>query len=226
MPLPGSCPDCRASLDEAAVTVRDQYQVDLPPPRPLITRFRVPVARCPACSRRVQGRHPEQTSDALGAAAVQLGPRLLGLAADLKHRLGMPFRKCSDVLRTLAGLDVSPSALARGSRRMARLARPSYDALIGAARCSGVQRADETGWRIGGRPAWLRVFADARSTIYRIGPSRGHEVVLEVLGEDYPGVLVSDCYPAYDPLDFTKSKCAAHLLRRCSEVVRGRAIAP
>src|SRR3954468_6087771 len=83
VPLPPDCPECHAPLGEAPVTIRDQYQIDLPEPKPIITRFRVPVARCPACLRRVQGRHPEQTSNALGSAAVQYGPRLLGLAADL-----------------------------------------------------------------------------------------------------------------------------------------------
>jgi transposase len=218
VPLPAACPECRAPLDDVAATVYDQYQVDLPEPKPIITRFRVPVARCPACSRRVQGRHPEQTSDALGAAAVQFGPRLLGFAADLKHRVGVPFRKCAAALTTLTGLTVSAAALVRGSQRLARRARPSYGALVRAARVSAVQHVDETGWKIGGRSAWLWVFADAHATLYRIRRSRGHEVVVEVLGADYGGVLVSDCFLAYDPLEFTKSKCAAHLLKRCSEV--------
>jgi transposase len=115
------------------VVVHDQYQIDLPEPKPVVTRFRVPVARCPACFRRVQGRHPDQTSDALGAAAVQFGPRLLGFAADLKHRVGTPFRKCAAVLTTLTGLVVSAAALVRGSQRLARRAGPSYDALAAAA---------------------------------------------------------------------------------------------
>ena len=88
VPLPPECPECHAPRDEVPVTVHDQDQIDLPEPKPVVTRFRVPVTRCPACFRRVQGRHPEQTSDALGAAAVQYGPRLLGFAADLKHRIG------------------------------------------------------------------------------------------------------------------------------------------
>ena len=222
VPLPTQCPECHAPLDEAPVTVHDQYQIDLPEPKPLVTRFRVPVARCPACYRRVQGRHPEQTSNALGAAAVQFGPRLLGFAADLKHRVGTPFRKAAAVLTTLTGLAVSAAALVRGSQRLARLARPSYEALAEAARHSAVQHVDETGWKIGGRSAWLWVFADAHATLYRIRHSRGHEVVVEVLGEDYAGVLVSDCFLAYDPLNFTKSKCTAHLLKRCSEVEQGK----
>jgi transposase len=220
--LPTNCPECHAPLDEAPITVHDQYQIDLPEPKPVITRYRVAVARCPACYRRVQGRHPEQTSDALGAAAVQFGPRLLGFAADLKHRLGVSYRKCSSVLLTLTGLVVASAALVRSGHRLRRLAQPSYGCLVEAARHSAVQHVDETGWKIGGRSAWLWVFADEHATLYRIRRSRGHEVVVEVLGDDYQGVLVSDCFLAYDPLKFKKSKCAAHLLKRCSEVEQSK----
>jgi transposase len=222
VPLPENCPECHAPLDEAPITVHDQYQIDLPEPKPIITRFRVPVTRCPACYRRIQGRHPEQTSDALGAAAVQYGPRLLGFAADLKHRLGVSYRKCSSVLVTLAGLVVASAALVRSGHRLRRLAQASYDRLVEAARRSVVQHVDETGWKIGGRSAWLWVFADAHATLYRIRKSRGHEVVIEVLGDDYQGVLVSDCFLAYDPLKFKKSKCSAHLLKRCSEIEQSK----
>jgi transposase len=222
VPLPENCPECHAPLDEAPVVVHDQYQIDLPEPKPVITRFRVPVVRCSACYRRIQGRHPEQTSDALGAAAVQYGPRLLGFAADLKHRIGASYRKCSSILLTLTGLVVASAALVRSGHRLRDLARPSYDRLVEAARRSQVQHVDETGWKIGGRSAWLWVFADEHATLYRIRKSRGHEVVVEVLGEDYPGVLVSDCFLAYDPLNFTKSKCSAHLLKRCSEIEQSK----
>src|SRR4051795_2697939 len=221
-PLSPECPECHSPLDDAPVTVHDQYQIDLPEPKPVITRFRVPVARCPACYRRVQGRHPEQTSDALGAAAVQFGPRLLGLAADLKHRIRASYRKCSSILLTLTGLVVCSAALARSGHRLRRLALPSYDRLVEAARHSAVQHVDETGWKIGGRSAWLWVFADEHATLYRIRKSRGHEVVVEVLGEDYQGVLVSDCFLAYDPLNFKKGKCCSHLLKRCSELEQSK----
>jgi transposase len=220
--LPTECPECHAPLDDVPVTLHDQYQIDLPEPEPIATRFRVPVVRCPACFRRVQGRHHEQTSDALGAAAVQFGPRLLGFAADLKHRVGASYRKCASILLTVTGLVVSAASLVRSSQRLGRLAWPSYEALVEAARHSAVQHVDETGWKIGGRSAWLWVFADAHATLYRIRHSRGHEVVVEVLGEDYKGVLVSDCFLAYDPLNFAKSKCAAHLLKRCSEVEQSK----
>src|SRR3982751_5142893 len=43
--MPPDCPRCHATLGEAAVVFHDQYQIDLPEPRPVVTRFRVPVAR-------------------------------------------------------------------------------------------------------------------------------------------------------------------------------------
>ena len=220
VPLPPECPECHAPLAGAPVVVHDQYQIDLPEPKPVITRFRAPVARCPACFRRVQGRHPEQTSDALGAAAVQFGPRLLGLAADLKHRLGVSYRKCSSLLLTLTGLVVCSAALVRSGHRLRRLAQPSYDRLVEAARHSAVQHVDETGRKVGGRSAWLWVFADENITLYRIRPSRAHEVVVEVPGEEFGGVLVSDCFLAYDPLTCDKPKCLAHLLKTCGGIER------
>jgi hypothetical protein len=45
--------------------------------RTLITQFHIETGYCPCCRQRVQGRHPEQTSNAIGAAGNTLGPRVL-----------------------------------------------------------------------------------------------------------------------------------------------------
>ena len=140
------------------------------------------------------------------------------MAAVLKHRLGVPFRKAAEVIGTLIGQPVSSAALARSGHRLAGLARPTYDGLVDHPRKAPVKHADETGWRIGGRSAWLWVFADSSVTIYRIRKSRGHGVVVEVLGEEITGVLVTDCFLAYDPLCCEKQKCFAHLLMTCPEI--------
>lgn len=220
-PAPISCPGCDRFL-AAPPVYRDQYQVDLPPPRPVVTRFRVPACHGPGCGRRVQGRHPEQTSDALGAAAVQPGPNLLALAADRKHRLGLSSRKSADLLGVLTGQTFSAGALARSGHRLRRLGRPTYDRLEAAARAGPVPHVGETGWRIGGKAAWLWVFADDRMTLYRIRPGRGHDVVVGTLGEEYGGVVVSDCFLAYDPLAGPRQKCFAHLPRTCGEVEQAK----
>jgi len=124
-------------------------------------------------------------------------------------------------------LDVQRSTLARASQRLATKCQPSYRRLILRLRQSAVAHVDETGWKVGGHSAWLWVFANEDVSVYVIDPSRAHEVVEDVLGTDYAGVLVSDCFLAYDPLTCRQSKCVAHLLRRCKELQEmksGRAV--
>ena len=224
--LPEVCATCGGSLLEDAVQV--QYQIDIPRPIPVtVTQFNIHVGHCASCGQRAQGRHAEQTSDALGAAAVQIGPNALGLAAELKHEMGLPYGKTAQVLRTATDLALQRSTLARASQRLAAKCQPTYQRLILHLRQGEVAHVDETGWKVGGQTAWLWVFANDEVSLYVIDPTRAHEVVESVLGTDYAGVLVSDCFLAYDPLTCTQSKCLAHLLRRCKELTEiktGRAV--
>lgn len=217
-PLPPSCPDCGGSVVEDAVKV--QYQVDIPRPIPtVVTQFNVHVGHCQRCQRRVQGRHAEQTSEALGAASIQVGPNALGLAAEMKHGLGVSYGKAAHVLSSAFGLTLERSTIVRADARLAQKLAPTYDYLIFQLRNSQVVRVDETGWKIGGRNAWLWVFTNREVTVYAIDPTRAHQVAERILGRDYRGVIGCDCFLAYDALDYTQSKCAGHLLRRCSELI-------
>jgi transposase len=97
-PLPPTCPDCQGALRR--VRVARQYQEELPVQPPLVRRFDVHVGQCRRCRRRVQGRHPLQTSDALGAAAVQLGPQAVAFAVLLNKRYGLAYGKIAALLTT------------------------------------------------------------------------------------------------------------------------------
>src|SRR5262245_39749030 len=44
--LPEGCPRCGTPLGSSAVAVHDQYQIDLPEPKPVVTRSCVPVTIC------------------------------------------------------------------------------------------------------------------------------------------------------------------------------------
>ena len=88
-----------------------QYQEELPKVEPIIRDFQVAVGHCTQCQRRVQGRHPLQTSDALGAAGVQLGPNIAALVVELHTELGMPLAKVAHVLGTQFGVSVTEGGL-------------------------------------------------------------------------------------------------------------------
>ena len=225
-PLPPACPDCGGSVVED--DVQAQYQLDIPRPIPVsVTQFNIHIGHCAACGHRLQGRHAEQTSDATGAAAVQIGPNALGLAAELKHVMGIPFGKVARILSTATELDLNRATLARASQRLARKCWPTYARLVLRLRQGAVTHVDETGWKVGGHSAWLWVFTNDDISLYVIDPSRAHGVVDAILGTDYAGVVVCDCFLAYDPLTCTQSKCVGHLLRRCKELQEmksGRAV--
>lgn len=94
------------------------------------------------------------------------------------------------MIGTLIGQPVSSGALARRGHRLAGLARPTYDGLVGHLRKAPVKHIDESGWRVVARSAWLWVIADSAVTVHRIRRSRGHDVIVEALGEEIAGVLV------------------------------------
>lgn len=213
------CPMCDVHLYDQDQVV--QYQTDLPPIVPIVTQFNIETGYCPCCRQYWQGRHPDQTSDALGATGNTLGPVVLTMAAELKHRLGVSYRKICDFLWTYCHLKVCPAAFIRAEQRLADLAKPTYDLLIEALRQSHVVHADETGWRVGRLSAWLWVFSSKQATVYviRTGKgARGHKVPENILGPDFDGYLVVDGLKTYDVLEVAKGRCNGHLLRRCKKL--------
>ena len=145
-PLPPQCPGCAGVLRHERIAT--QYQEELPVQRPLVRCFRVHVGRCHACHRRVQGRHPLQTSEALGAASVQLGPQAVAFAVVLNKDLGLPYGKIARLWRERFGLTITASGLVHAVRRAARQAAPAYEALRATVRGSPVVTPDETSWRV------------------------------------------------------------------------------
>lgn len=140
---------------------------------------------------------------------------------------GCPMAR-SRLLQDSFGLQVNRSTLARADQRIARAYAPLYQLLIRVVRDGPVVWVDETGWKVGGHPAWLWVFTTQAVTVYLIDARRSHEVAERVLGDDFAGTLECDCFMAYDLLTDTQQKCLQHLIRRgdeLAEVKAGRAIA-
>ena len=156
--LPECCPDCGGMIDHERDA--EQYQLDVPEVRPTLTRFKVPVGRCRNCKRRVQGRHPEQTSDALGAAGSQLGPHLKAWGMWLHYRMGLSFKKVAEVLAHL-GVQVTAGAICQSSAKAASTELVLVHAeLVAVANASATITMDESGWHVGGWGEWLWVAAN------------------------------------------------------------------
>jgi transposase len=213
-PQLSGCPECGGKLCQRQQ--HEQFEIDLPKVEPSIVRYLSYSGYCRHCRKRVRSWHADQISHATGAAGqVVVGPRAKALATDLKHRLGVSYGKVSEVLNDSFGLQVCRSGWCRADRKLARTARPVYERLIELIRQCSTVHVDETGWRIGTLSAWLWVFTNHEITVYDIRANRSSDVVIDILGEQFRGILASDGFLAYDEKrlsDWLKQKCVGHLL--------------
>jgi len=224
-PLPGACPKCESEQLETTETVV-QYQTEIP--RKVIQRqFNIDVGHCQDCGCRVQGRHKLQTSDAVGAAAVQLGPKIHAAVAIANKELGLSHGKVKRLFEMLFKVNISRSGSCRSVLRTGRKLETAYEEARQAVRGSPQVVADETGWRVEGRTAWLHDFVGDDATVYDIDPTRSIAPAERLLGRTWSGVLVHDGWSVYDLFKAAQhQQCLAHLLRRCENMIeRGKGAA-
>jgi transposase len=220
VPMPSRCPRCGGRTHEERVA--RQFQVEIPR-QPLLRRFDVHMGVCSCCGHRLHPRHPLQTSDALGAAAVQIGPDAQSLTALLKNKLGLSYGDITTLFHDAFGIELTRGAAAHIVRRAGERAEPMYAAFKAMIPRRDTVYPDETGWKIGGRLHWLWDFVTDLFTVYVIRPSRGVDVPAEVLGMDYAGRLTHDGWAPYDKLlGAVHQQCLQHILRRAKQIVEQR----
>jgi len=217
VPLPRACPRCGGRTREEHVA--QQFQLEIPR-QPLLRRFDLHIGVCVCCGQRLHPRHPLQTSDALGAAATQIGPDAQAMIALMKNKLGLSYGDITTLLKDAWGIDLTRGAAAHIVRRTAQRAEPMYDAFRAMIPQRDTVYPDETGWKVGGRLHWLWDFVTDLFTLYVIRPSRGVDVPAEVLGLDYAGRMTHDGWAPYDKfLRAVHQQCLQHPLRRAKEII-------
>jgi transposase len=218
VPLPESCDCCQCTDIQPGEPVV-QYQVEIPQD-PVYREFTIETGRCRGCGKAVQGRHRLQTSDATGAAAVQLGPRAHAAMAWLHKRLGISHGKIRQAFGELFGISISRSTVARSCHRTAKRCAAAHEQVREDVRGSPQVVPDETGWRVGGVKAWLHEFAGLNEVAYVVDPTRSGKPAEELLGHEWSGQLVHDGWSPYDAFPrAAHQQCTAHLLNRCNEML-------
>lgn len=226
VPAPATpCPGCGGVLESAGIET--VWVTDLPPvPQAQTRAYEVAVCRCVACGKRVRGAHPEVAPDQTGATAHRLGRRLLAAAHLLHYGIGVPVRQVPRVLRLLCGVQVTQGALTQDAlRRATGSVGKAYQQLRQELARAPAVHTDDTGWSVGGEPAWLMTFTTADTVVYQIRRRHRNEEVREVLPSDYEGVLCSDRAKSYDAKELAgvrQQKCLAHVLRNLAEVLEGK----
>src|SRR5512135_901397 len=216
VPLPQACPRCGGPVRETEVAT--QYQTEIPR-RPIIRRFNVHVGCCCGCGRRIQGRHPLQTSDALGAAASQIGPDAQAAVVLLNKTFGLSHIKIAGVFHAFFGISLTRGASVQIVLRAAHRLEPADQEIRQEIRSASCNTPDETGWRVAGQPAWLHAWVTERATGYAIDPRRKADALERLIVLDWSGTLVHDGFASSDRFQAaTHQQCLGHVLRRVRDL--------
>lgn len=212
--LPGCCPHC-GSDDIDPIDSYQQIIEELPELKPRVIELTLHRGCCRSCGEEVHSTHPLQTSQAQGAAKVQLGPRAIATALQLQHRFGLTKGKATQMFSELFNLPITKGGLINLNYRVADGWKNAYKTLIAQAQSADQLNVDETSWYVSNR--WqLWVLANEQLTLYHLSPSRKREVLENLLGKDFQGVLTSDCLNIYDDFCEVQQKCYAHHLKEIS----------
>lgn len=215
--LPELC-DCGGGIHETHVDTAFQTEI---PRRVLQRQFNIHCGHCRRCGRRHRGRHPLQTSDASGAAASQLGPDAQAAVVYLNKQAGLSHGKIAAVFQHFYRLKITPGGCAHIVRRGAERLRPAHEEIRAKLKEAEHITPDETGWRVGGQPAWMHVgVGNNGATLYVVDRRRSAEVLEEVIGVDWPGSMTHDGYSSYDRFeDAVHQQCVDHAMRRAEALL-------
>jgi transposase len=210
VPAPRRCPHCRGDVRVQAHRDPDgHFQEDVVDGRRQVVLYRHPAARCRACRRWVQ--QPGEGE----LLSSKVGPQARAMAAFLHNEIGVSTRKVSRAVEGLTRLRFTAAALLGFETKLAQRAKPLVQdiaAKIGST--DGAVNADETYWSLNGKRSYFWLHVTGPYIHFRFSLSRAGRISRRILGQDFTGVLVTDCYSGYDAQPArAKQKCQAHLTR-------------
>jgi transposase len=206
------CPDCGGQLQDADTAPRILQQVEFVEKPLRIEEHRGLAYWCPQCERVHYG--------ALAPSVVKAGlaaPRLTALVAFLKGVCHASFSTIRKILRDEAGVTISRGQLAKVVQKVSASLEQTYDELLAALPAEARLNIDETGHPDEGQRLWTWCFRASWFTVFHIDPSRGSEVLLDVLGAEFDGLVGCDYFSAYrkymKDCGVLVQFCLAHLIR-------------
>jgi transposase len=206
------CPDCGHSLQDASQPARVVQQLDIPLVPVQISEYRAHPGWCPHCQQLHYAPLP---------AAVQrgglVGPQLTTWIAFLKGACHASFSTIRKFCRDVLQVAISRGQLAKVVGKVSQALAQPYQELLEELPEQCRLNVDETGHKDQGERWWTWVFRAPLYTLFKIEPSRSADVLLDVLGEEFNGVLGCDYFSAYRRYmrccDAVVQFCLAHLIR-------------
>ena len=146
------------------------------------------------------------------------GPNLTALVGWLKARGHVSYGRIAEFFQDVLTLPISRGHLSDCcTGKLSEALKPSYEQAAAALRNEPVIGSDETGHPHRGKGYWTWCLRAAGFTVFRIDATRASKVLVDLLGEDFGGILTVDYYSANrsfaDRFEVRAQYCWSHLLR-------------
>lgn len=213
------CPNCQSKQFQV-IGQKIQQQEEIPPDiQPEAVNITRDICQCNKCHLKFLARDDQTPLQG------RFGINLMVLVIFLKFIVRGVLRKTTCFLEASFALKLAPASVQAIIERAAQAGEKEYDSLKQKIRSAKLLYIDETSFSVLGKNWWVWVFRSDTDLLLVIRNSRGNNVLEEILGKDYVGVVICDCWRAYDFLiNAILQRCWAHLLRKSKELksVAGR----
>ncbi len=194
--FPARCGHCDSRLPgegRAAPTQGEprRHQVtELPPIQAHITEYQCQRVVCQDCGKTTQAELPAEIRG-------NFGPDLTALIAYLTVVCRMPRRVVKDTMEQVLGIELSLGSIQNSWEEVSEAVGEPCAELESKLASEPVLNCDETGYRTSGEKRWLWVAVASSFVFYRIALTRGAEVLVQLLGTAFAGILGGDRAKAY-----------------------------
>ena len=205
-----TCPECRAALERVTDgSIKRNQIAELVPQLVEVWEYARPLYECSDCGWRGYAPLP------LGCREdFSYGGMLSSLVGWLGYGGHLSWAKQRFLVETIFQIPLSQGSLAKMHRWFCESLYPSYEQWWEWIQQPGVRCLDETSYRLNGMNYWMWVATSDEVCVLFLAPSRSSSEVKSLLGEDFNGILSSDCWSAYSPQGAAaKQKCLAHIER-------------
>lgn len=205
---PLGCEGCGALLLGEDPHPRRHQVTELPKVEPIVTEYQLHSLTCLVCGAHNQAEWPADMPKG------GFGERLQATVSYFGGRFGLSKRDIEEALETICQVEISLGSIPAQERRVSQaLAQPVAEAREYVQE-QAVVNLDETSWQEWTQLFWMWVCTTPAVTVFRIFPTRGANGAEQLLGQDYPGIVGSDRYSAYNGLDPERRQlCWSHLKR-------------
>ena len=207
-----ACPDCGGRVRPCLILPRVIQQAELVAQPVEIVEYQAGACLCPHCGTIHYAALPAQA-----AQGGLLGPKLTALAGYLKGVCHASYSTIRKFFRDVLKLTISQGQLVKVINKGAAAMAGTYEQLRALLPEEERLNVDESGHKHKGKPWWTWCFRAELYTLFKIAPSRGSEVLVEMLGREFEGILGCDYFSAYrkymEDFGVAVQFCLAHLIR-------------